>query len=265
MRARVFCMEGVQAIQKGPGIREEDDRSFASLDGKHRVELPTYLARNIALALKTQEKIDEALLREHRPGFLRTISMLNCRKSVSAVRGTVPLQRLVSREVLKNETLSEAEAQELAGLTEVWEDVEHNLESGNAPILGTSEDLQIASYLDEHPGTFPAAVHVFNAPPKLADRIVTKVFDAHEPFSVEDAKRLNRNHTFLVLGKDDADRYVCFQKEGASIYDRFELRDLESLLAETIDPEEGVLYVSFVEPILADEEFATDQSLRQAA
>ncbi len=256
-----------KAPERKAGVTEEDGKSAVSLDGVHTVPIGQELAENIALALRVQDKLDEALMAGHRPGFLRLVSMLNCRKAISAVRGTVPLKELLSRKKLKQEGLSPEEIEELSGVPELKKDLEDILGSGRTPVLGSGEDLHIASHLDDEPGDMPAVVHVFDVLPKYEQEIVSKLLGS-APISVEDCmEKMHRNHTFLVLGKDETGKYICFQKQGPEIHHRFELQELDQLLEKAVVGPDEHIYLSFIGPIGAAPAAAAEapEEVREAA
>ena len=232
-----------------PGIFHKDKEWLATTDGVHTVPVEGKLAENIALALRVQEKVDEALIAGHRPGFLSTVRMLNCRKTISAVRDTVPLRALLSKEKLKPENISLESLEEASGVPELMKDIEDILHSERSPILGSKDDMQIASYLDEHLSDLPAIVHVFDIPQKYLNEMVSKLLNHSGSLSTEDCMtKLNRNHTFLVLGKGSDGKYICFQKQGPEIHDKFELCELDQVLDFAINPVAGGMYLSFVGP-----------------
>ncbi len=61
--------------------------------------------------------------------------------------------------------------------------------------------------------------------------------------------QLNRDHTFIVLGKNKDGDYVCFHKRGPSTYHPFEVVTIDSLTSTALNPEAGRLYVSFIGPL----------------
>jgi len=248
-------------------IIEQNGKFSASLDGIHGVPVQTELGENIALALRVQEKVDEALMAGHRPGFLQTVRMLNCRKAISAVRGTVPLSELVTRQMLKQEIVSVEDLEEVSGVAELKKDIGHILDSGRTPVLGSKEDMHIASYLDENLGELPAIVHVFDLVPKYEGEILSQLINHSKSFSVDEwMQRMHRNHTFLVLGKDVDGKYICFQKQGPEIHHRFELRELGSLIDLTVAPLQDRTELSFIGPlILGGEDSETEGAAKETA
>lgn len=235
--------------KKDRGMYEKDGMWYASADGTNTVPVEDDLAQNIDLALRVQNKVDEALMAGHRPGFLRTIKMLNCRKTIFAVRGTASVDKLINKDLLKSENVSREEIDEASGIPELKNDIEQMLDAGHLPVLGTKEDLQIKEHLDEHPEDLPAVVHVFDIPPRYASRIIAGLMKGTGGLSADDAvTKLHRNHTFLVLGKSEDGSYLCFHKQGPDLYHKFELRDLDSLLQTTVAPVSGRLYISYIGP-----------------
>jgi hypothetical protein len=225
------------------------------------------LGENISIALRVQEKVDNALMTGSRPGFLRTISMLNCRKSISAVRGDIPIDELISRSLIKNKPVTPADIEEISGVAELWKDIEKGLDERRSPILGTDEDMQLEAYFEEHPQDLPATVHVFDVLPHYERQVITKLLSDPDTFTIQDCKRkMNRNHTFLVLGKDTAGKYICFHKQGPEVHHKFELRELESLIALSVDPLPDHMHLSFIEPIDNDQLSLEDvQEFQEAA
>lgn len=210
------------------------------------VAVPKDLADNISLALRLQDKIDDALVAKHRPGFLEMVRVMNCRKSVDAVRGK-SVKTLVNKKPSREGLTKREVSDELSGIPALMKDVEAVLESGAMPVVGVQEDLQIASHLDEY--ELPAVVHVFSIEKERGGGIFSKLVSVTDPLTAEDCKKfLHRNHTFLVLGKRDDGEYLCFHKQGSELHHRFELRPLSSIERTAIHPTDDRYYLSFIHP-----------------
>jgi hypothetical protein len=235
-----------------PGIQKAPEGWYASLDGSHHVEVPEELAENIALSLRVQEKVREALMAGHKPGFISMISMLNCRKTIAAVSGARPLKELISRRRGNSDQGSDeihTQAQ-LSGVPELMDDIEQMLDDGVVPVFGSQGSMQIEQYFDDHPDSFPQVVHVFNIIPRYESVVVSAVFGSSAPLTRKDMEtKFHIDHTFIVLGKDEIGRYVCFQKRGSRNHHPFELQDLDSVINLSINPEADTTYLSFIGPI----------------
>ncbi|MCE9541825.1 hypothetical protein K8R03_04715 [Candidatus Kaiserbacteria bacterium] len=240
--------------EKAAGISQQGDSWLASVDGQHSVPVPAALAGNIALALRVQEKVDDALVAGHRPGFLSALRMLNCRKTISAVTGAVPLRKLVSKVKVEG-NLTNAAVEEASGIRELRHDIERLLESGRLPVLGTKDHMGIEDYLDESMPAEPAIVHVFKIPPALVGSFMAKLVQTPEALTAEECMtKLSRSHTFLVLGKADDGKYLCFQKAGPKIHQPFELRTLDKVEEISIQPESDEVYLSYIGPLESPKE-----------
>lgn len=210
----------------------------ASLDGVHTVPLPEWLAQNIATSLRTQEKVEDALAAGHRKGFLRTLAMFNCRKSMAVVRGTSSL-----RDAVQNK-------KDVHGVEALIADVMAIQNNGSVPVVGTLHALHVDEYLEEHPQELPAVAHVFSAHNKQIGTIMQSLFSGL-PIAEQLVRSLGRMHTFIVLGKDTAGEYVCFHKQGPDIAHRLELISLKSvmksLFAEGDDERISISFVGKIE------------------
>ena len=235
------------------GVEIVGGQCLVTLDGINTIPVPRELGENIAVALRVQEKITDALMAGHRPGFLKTVSMLNCRKSISVVRDTRNLKELVSRKILSQSNLTTTEKiknlEEVSGVPELMEDVERLMKLGKIPVLGSSDDMSIASYLDEHSNDFPVVVHVFDIVKRFNSEIIKKLF-GKDCLTIKDCEtKLHRDHTFLILGRDTNGTYICFQKRGPEISQPFELCSLDSVIKTSVVPETNRMYLSFIGPI----------------
>lgn len=226
--------------------------------GKHTVPIEENLARNIDVAIRIQDKVDDALAKGNRPGFLRTVKMMNCRKSVFAVTGIKNARELVDRTKIKRLTsanLSNRErvkiSYDIAGGRELKEDIERLLELGKLPILGSGSDMHFESHLDEHRDDVPAIAHVFEVPPLLMGRVISGLMDQQKPLSAEFIlSKLHRVHTFLVLGKDkDTNEYLAFQKKGPDLHQRFEVTTLKTIATDSYFNMREKLFLTCIGPM----------------
>jgi hypothetical protein len=242
--------------QNNAGIIQKDGNFFATLDGIQIIPIEKELAQNIAIALRVQDKVDEALITGNRIGFLKTIQMLNCRKTISAVRGTRPIQSLTNRKELERTRKLPVQEwwvkmQEITGAKETLEDVDRILKSGKAPVIGSNESLQVKESLDRNPADLPAVVHVFDVPPDNLDGVVSQLAQGPGSFSTEDFEgKLGFNHTFLVLGKDSDGKYACFQKRGPEIREPFEILELDAAVTAAVIPAESGTHLSVIGRLL---------------
>lgn len=238
----------VETTNQKPSVFEKSSKWFASVDGVHSIEIPSYLGKNISLALRVQEKVEEALMGGHRPGFLRTIKMLNCRKTAFGVMHKIGLRELTQgRKRLSQE--ADREAIDVAsGLDALRDDVQRLLDENHAPILGTAENMHMEEYLAGHMGEMPLIVHVFNTPQKQFGGILPKLINSSATLNATDIINLNRDHTFLVLGKDETGRYVCFQKRGPTEYQPFEVTYLDQVISSAVSPSANRIYISVIGP-----------------
>lgn len=220
--------ENVRGIVCKPG------ECTASLDGAHTVPLPEWLAQNIATSLRIQEKVEDALAAGHRKGFLRTLAMFNCRKSMAVVRGTTTL-----RDAVQNK-------EDVHGVEALIADVMAIQNNGSVPVVGTLHALHVDEYLEEHPQELPAVVHVFSAHNKQVGTVMQSLFSGL-PVAEQLVRSLGRIHTFIVLGKDDTGRYVCFHKQGSDIAHQLELISLEGVMKSLFaEGDEERMSLSFV-------------------
>jgi|GEM_PF-2365259 len=248
----------VEKLPEKTGIFRRSDKYFASADGVHSVEVEKTLAENIAIALRVQEKVDEALMIGHRPGFLKTVAMLNCRKSVRAISGTSLRELLQKKPLPENHSSLEKRKyiDELSGVPEMMLDIERLLVSGRVPVLGTNLDMHIAEHLDNHAKDIPAVVHLLNIPEKRVSEIIRKLLGKSQ-LTVEDAAKLHRNHSFVVLGKAGDGSYICFQKQGPLPTEKFELRRLDAVLFSALESSNDVMHLSFIGPLSREDEDST--------
>lgn len=234
------------------GVYEANGAWYASVDGAERVRVDPGIAENVGIALDVQEKVELALIGEHRPGFLRTIKMVNCRKAAFAVLEKYPLKKLLlGRGKLRHDASPEV-VEQMSGVPELLSDVGRILKAGAVPVLGSSDNMQIAEYLDGH-DTIPAIVHIFNIKEPYTNDIIGKLVSPHNSLGWKDfMARMRRDHTFLVLGKAPSGRYVCFHKRGPSEHHPFELAYLDSVITSAVDPKESRIYVSVIGSALGD-------------
>lgn len=249
-RTKPQRFEGAEDATRG--VYESDGVWYASVDGTERVRIDSAIAENIGIALDVQEKVDLALIGKHRPGFLRTIKMINCRKAAFAVLERYPLKKLLlGRGKLRHDASQEIVAQ-MSGVPELVADVGRILKDGTLPVLGTADNMQVAEYLDQH-DTVPAIVHVFNIKKPHVNDILTKLVSPAVPLGWKDfMTKMNRDHTFLVLAKAPSGRYVCFHKRGSSEHHPFEVTYLDSVIRSAVEPKESRIYISVIGEALRD-------------
>lgn len=238
---------------KKAGIVYRDDRYFATLGDDDGVPVEGSLAQNIGIALQAQERLDGLKkIKGNKDDFRRIISLLNCRQTISAVRDITLLRSQVENgERLKNSSLTGAEKtkilEQLSGVPELEADVDRILSLGKRPVFGLSEK-NLRRYLDSHPSDLPAVAHVFLVYPQEAEIIQQLQLSIGYRAGFDDYRpALGRTHSFLVLGKDSAGRYVCFEKRGPKIDDRFEIVELSSALP--LSMRKIAEYIAFVGPI----------------
>lgn len=230
-----------------PGIHKEGSVWYAHLNQHEKVPLSENLANNIRIALRAQEKIEEALMGGHRPGFLRTISMMNCRKTIFATIANTPIRLMTRNKDMEAVTDKKTYSEQLSGVDELMKDVTRIIRSDHAPLLGSNDDMQIEHYLHEHTDEMPCVVHIFNIKQRFVGDIASKLISDPRSLSEEDCRtKLNRDHTFLVLGRTPQGTYICFQKSGPNVNQPFEIKSLPEIISRTIDPEPGRIYASFI-------------------
>ncbi|HEY4487502.1 MAG TPA: hypothetical protein VI483_01920 [Candidatus Paceibacterota bacterium] len=244
-------LEKRKVVEKIPeqvsGIVEEHGVSFATLDGVNKVAIPKELAQNISTALRMQDKIDNAILRGNRPGLLEMVAVLNCRKAISAVTDSVPLKSLLRQKNVAAEHVTPESTAKASGIPQLKKDMNKILQSGELPVLGSNEDMGIESHLEGSQVDLPAVVHVFEIPQQNVSAIMSRLFNNPTSLNADQwMKGLALNHTFLVLGKIQKGKYLCFQKVGPDIMQPFELRDLQSLTELTLAPRPEKMYLSFI-------------------
>lgn len=244
-------------------VKEDKGQWYVSRSGGGNIPVEAQLGEAMSIALRVQDKVDEALMSEHaRRGLLEKVSLMNCRKSAWAVRHPEELKRLITTPQ-NFEELSKEEREALSGVPELRHELEALFEAGHQPIIGTGEDLHIESYLDEHENELPAVVYVFNAPMRRSDELVMRAFGSGEDGITSEyvMSSLNRDHTFIVLGKDTEGRYACFHKQGPRIDDRFEIVDLESVLMFAVAGSEDKIFMSAIGPVdVADKAGYSDKN-----
>lgn len=245
--------EDVEALQYD--IAQEGKNWFVTRENGGKIPIPSELGNAIQIALRVQTKADEALEGTTRRGLLEKISLMNCRKTAWAVRHPEELRRLISSPGNIQE-LSREEKEALSGIPELRHEIEALFATGHTPIIGTGDDLHIESYLEDHPQEMPVVVHVFHAPMRRSDELVTRAFGSDEEGITVDyvLSSLNRDHTFIVLGKDQEGRYACFHKQGPAIDNKFEIIDLESTLLFAVADSESKVFMSAIGPIDAVKE-----------
>lgn len=230
------------------GVFERHDRWYVTL-GNGTVAIPQRLGQNISFALRAQQKVEEALVGLHRPGFLKTIAMMNCRKSAFAVLEEHPLKNLVLGRNTYRPDASRETIDQMSGIPELLSDVDAILQAHRMPVLGTADSMQIAEYLDSHSTEIPAVVHVFNVKKPYVSEVISKIVQLSGGLTWKDVmSKMNRDHTFIVLGKDASGEYICFHKRGPSLHHPFELVYLDAVLSNAIDPRKGVIYTSLIRP-----------------
>jgi hypothetical protein len=235
--------------QEKVGIFKKGANFYASADGIHAVPVEKNLAENITIALKVQDKVDEAHTLQDRQGLLDKFATLNCRKSVYAVLETQSLRELTTRKKRDEHGERDLTAFELSGIPELLKDIKRITDSGYIPIFGADEHLEIEYYLDKEPGIYPAIVHVFDIKPEHTKEILTAMHE--DPASLSERKYikyLRLNHTFLVLGKDAEGKYVCFHKEGPNEFHRFDVTDMDAVIHGSVHPNPGDKFLTFVGP-----------------
>ena len=238
--------ESIEAFQ--PGISREGGTWYAHLNKREKVSITPELAHNINTALRTQGKVEDALFLNRPTPFLKIVSLLNCRKTIATVLGKLPLSQLKREAVIHTHAKGEEDLKELSGEKELYEDIEQLLASGHLPTVGTAENLGIGQYLEEHPFTSPAVVHVFDVQKKYMGHFVSKLISHTSPLTIQDVKtQLHRNHSFLVLGRTATGSYICFQKRGPSVLQPFELRSLSDIISSAIHLDDATMYASFIE------------------
>ncbi len=234
-------------MEKAPGStftapKATPEQSERLVPTEWGVETPEWLANNIQTALRVQDKVDQAMMAGIRPGFLRKVRMMNCRKAVFAVRGTTPL-----REMVRVREREDGKKYVSAGVEELREDLDRLHDAHISPTFGSTEDLHIESSLDELTA-FPAVVHVFRIPEKFVPWFTKKALTGGLN-GAEYLNSLHREHTFLVLGKRDDGNYICFHKQGPEQWHKMEVVTLHEIEVRSITPKEGETYLSFVGPI----------------
>lgn len=231
------------------GIFKEGDKYYASLDGTHAVEVPEHIAENISIALRFQEKVDEAVDLNIRKGLLDMIAMMNCRKSIFAVTGSHSLRDLARQTKLGDKGKGSLSEFELSGIPQLLDDVERISKTGNLPILGSGENLEIEEYLSSEETDFPVIVHVFDVSPQQYSKVIATMFKDPESLAQYDSlKSMRFNHTFLVLGRDEQGKYACFHKQGPEIYQRFEITDLDFLKHVSVGNDPQQIHLTFIGP-----------------
>lgn len=231
------------------GIVRKGQRYFASLGVKSSVPIATEIGKNIEIALRVQEKVDEAVRSGNRSGFLKVIAMLNCRKTVFAVTESKSVQELTTSTTGRDEDERPMTSYELSAIPELLQDLKRITDLGKVPVLGTGESLEIEIYLERNPSLLPAIVHVFEIKSESEGAIISALMKSPALLSNKSFLKFMRlNHTFLAFDKDQSGQRVCFHKQGPKIDHRFELTDLDSLTQLTITPEPGHMYLSFIGP-----------------
>lgn len=239
------------------GIFKRGGKYFASADGVHSVPVERDLAENIDIALRVQDKVDSALAKGNRAGFLQTVRMMNCRKSIFAVTGSKTVRELMDRSQFERFAQDDVDTSEkikiaydVSGGQELQEDVERLLSQGRLPVLGTGKDMHFASYLDEHPQDVPAILHVFNIPKRATNEVVAKLFSTENPLTADFLlTKLHRIHTFLVLGKSSDGKYVAFQKKGPEPHQRFNITTTDTIEASPYFDSADRIFLTCIGPI----------------
>lgn len=197
-------------------------------------EVPQWLLGTIQIALRAQEKVEDALAAGHRPGFLRTYTMLNCRKSVAVVQGVTTIKDAVQN------------TSDINGVETLVSDTMRIQEQGAVPVMGTLGALHIDEYLDEHSQDLPAIVHVFSAHNTQVGKIVESLFSG-AIISEKIVRSLGRIHSFIVLEKNAKGEYVCFHKQGPDIGHKLEIVTLDQVMRSLVaEGDNERISVSFV-------------------
>jgi len=246
-------MEGIREEETGEKIMGKivyrDDQYFATLGDDAGVPVEGMLAQNIGLALQAQERLDRD---KGSNDFRHMISLLNCRQTISVVRNITQLRSQLdnNRKVLQKDLSSDEKKdtmEKLSGVPELESDVDRILSLGRRPIFGFLKK-NTRRYLESHPADLPAVVHIFVVDPDKIEIIQSLQLAFGHPASFADYKpALGRVHSFLVLGKDQSGRYVCFEKSGPDIDDRFEIVELE--LTRPMFINQTTDYLAFIGPI----------------
>ncbi len=231
------------------GMIHERGVWYATVEGE-RVRVPSELGQNINTALRFQLKVEKALFSSRYSPFLKIASLLNCRKTIETVVGKRTFGDL-KKEMPEHESMTAENTDSLSGVDELMTDVDQILSEGGAPILGTSEEMSLGKYFDEHRESTPSVIHIFNIKRKFMGHFVSKLMTGQRIATEDVRTQLNRDHTLLVLGRTASGRYICFQKRGPNVFQPFELTYLENTLETSVHPAPGKMYVTFARPVSA--------------
>lgn len=232
--------EGHISENFGGVILDEKGQAYAvTRDGEGIVAVPNDMGRMIALALRTQDKVDSGKY----PRLKQRFAALNCRKTVFAVTEAA--------------TLSEAtddQQEDIDGLEHLFSDVERIQDAGYPPFLFTEADEKVTEALHEYTGTFPCVVHLFEFDngSLVAEAVEQNMRDQGGFLDTGTVEKMHRMHSFLVLGEDFVDeedgsesiRYVCFQKTESGLRGMIMVSDLDMALAHELSPNRtGVAFI----------------------
>jgi hypothetical protein len=228
-----------KSVDKTPqkkSIFKDGDRWYVTLDGVHGVETPKALGESLHNAMRFQ-KVANVAIERARPGrILEILRMLNCRKGALMLSGNISFRDATSSEYpsIKDIKVSPRKALEsgirdIDGVLDLMRDVDRLLRRGVHPIMSRGHEEKITATLDVQK-KFPCIVHLFGLSAESAMKMRMKSMD--NSLRVEDffQSRLALYHTFIVLGKDRSGTYICFHKQGPSVYQEFEPSDLDSIL-----------------------------------
>ncbi len=238
-------LKGKQELTKGHHYGhlsiDENGEYHASLDKDNNsdgVAIPKAYGEMMHLAFRLEDKVNY----ENRPYLKGLLSLLNCRKSAFAVAGTMS-----SKEVINKDT------DDINAVEVMMSDVERIQSIGNSPVIGTIEELGIESFLEDHEDQLPVVVHMFGVK-EDREANVTMQLVSGKSLQIEEFERMHRYHTFLVLGKDKAGRYVCFEKSGPTIDYSFAILSLQDVIQYSHHPsKDSTLTLSVIGPVKSNQ------------
>jgi hypothetical protein len=211
-----------QRIELIHGIieRTQSGNYRASVDGQHFVSINSAYGEMIAIALRVQEKMD---IGKH-PHIARLFSMMNCRKTAFVVGGKMSID-----EATQNK-------EDIHGVELLLDDTMRLQAGGAIPVVGTPGRYHIREHLEEDRPSFPCVVHLYGIDNRRSGEVLRYMMQG-KPLHRTQYEKMHRYHTFIILGKDTAGRYLCFQKLGPNPEHPFEITTLEdaelSLMPDT--------------------------------